>query len=195
MNLNHEALQEARGLLQSGLSHYESRNMSSATRSYERVLSIAREHKLPVTEVKALYGLGNVYKFQFRFREALTNYQKALSVFRASKNPRYPLDDVLDSKLEASILLSLGYSCSRLGQQLKAIEHTKEIMEIRPSFSDAYYNLGCYYAILEDTEKSLEYLKMGKNLFDMNVIRASRTDPDLAHVRNDPRFRKIMYED
>ena len=75
------------------------------------------------------------------------------------------------------------------------IEHTKEILEIRPSFADAYYNLGCYYAILEDTEKSLEYLLKGKNLFDVNVIRISRTDPDLAHVRNDPRFKIIMYED
>jgi hypothetical protein len=38
-------------------------------------------------------------------------------------------------------------------------------------------------------------LGKGKNLFDGNVIRGSRTDPDLANVRHDPRFRKIMYED
>jgi tetratricopeptide (TPR) repeat protein len=193
--MNLEALHEARAVLESGLSHYESRNMSSAARSYERVLSIARQNKLPVTEVKALYGLGNVYKFQFRYRESLANYQKALSALRAGKSSFKPLDEPLDSKLEASILLSLGYSCSRLGQQLKAIEYTKEILEVSPSFSDAYYNLGCYYAILEDTEKSLEYLGRGKKLFDVSTIRASRTDPDLVNVRNDPRFKKIMYED
>jgi tetratricopeptide (TPR) repeat protein len=193
--MNNEALQQARALLETGTTQFQSRNMSSALRSFEKALSIARAHKLPITEVKVLFGMGNVYKYQYRFRDALAVYQKALSIFRSNKNYPLDLDDLLDTRLESNILLSLGYAHSRLGQQRKAIEYTVQILEISPTLADAYYNLGCYFSILEDAENALEYLSKGKNLFNGNLIRASRTDPDLTNVRNDPRFRKIMYED
>jgi len=193
--MNLVALQDARALLESGAEHFQSRKMENARKDFEKALSIARTNKLPVTEAKSLFNIGNVYKYQLRFREAVTPYHKALTVFRSCRHSFWQLDDSLDTRLEVNILVSLGYTYSRLGVQSKAIEYTKQILDISPSYADAYYNLGCYFSILEDAEKALEYLSKGKAYFDGTVIRSSRTDPDLSFVRNDRRFRKIMYED
>jgi tetratricopeptide (TPR) repeat protein len=152
--MNPEAVQEARALLEAGTTYFQSRNMNSALRSFENGLSIARANKLPLTEAKIFYGIGNAYKYQFRFREALPVYQKALAIVRSVKKNPVQADEFLDPRFEANILLTLGYSHSRLGQQQKAIEYTKEILEINPGFADAYYNLGCYFSILEDAEKA-----------------------------------------
>ena len=78
------------------------------------------------------------------------------------------------------------------GKYKKAIANYKKTIKTYPGFAIAYYNIACCYAKLGKPKASLDWLSKGKKYFNADLIKASKSDPDLANVRKDPYFSYIM---
>ena len=72
----------------------------------------------------------------------------------------------------------------------EAMENYKMAIRIDPNVSDSYYNLACLFALKGDKEQSFRYLNMAvlNGYIDLDTL---DQDPDLANLRDDPRYQKI----
>ncbi|MDJ0652655.1 MAG: tetratricopeptide repeat protein [Xanthomonadales bacterium] len=78
-----------------------------------------------------------------------------------------------------------------LGQTERAIRWLNRAVEIDPTDSVVLYNLACNYATLGDVEKAFEYLEQS---VEHGTVSAAwmRNDEDLAPLRGDPRFDRLL---
>jgi len=81
----------------------------------------------------------------------------------------------------------------RLGKAEEAnalLERARAVRRDRPEVP--YYDTACYYGILGDREKALEWLERGRPFFDKRILDLARTDRDLWLLWDDPRFIELM---
>ena len=107
-------------------------------------------HNLSVTPNNSLayYELGNAFKQQGNFDNAMSNYSKALKI-----NPNY-----------AEAHNNLGYILAYQKHYKEAIDHYKEALRIKPKYSEAHNNLGTAF-LYQGNEKEavFHYYKALKN--------------------------------
>jgi choline-sulfatase len=118
--------------------------------------------------------LGDLAYEQGRFQEALAHYDRALQTA-----PRlFPA------------LVQAGNSARRVGDAARAARHFEQAAAIRPDSWVPWYNLACLRAIGGDKEGAFAALResVTRGLADAALV---NTDPDLASLRTDPRFRTI----
>ncbi len=111
--------------------------------------------------------LGSIYMQQGNYDEAISEYQKALSI-----NTNF---------IDAMYGLVLVYSdCN---ESTKALNMLQNIRLIQPGNPDVYYNIACIYAKQNMSDKSIEWLKQSieKGFHNWDLI---KKDPDLASIRN-----------
>jgi tetratricopeptide (TPR) repeat protein len=85
------------------------------------------------------------------------------------------------------ILEALGHLYTRVGRYEDGLRIDLELTRLRPREPENWYNLACSYALIGDSEKALAALEQGIDLgYDDGEW--MRTDPDLAALRQDPRF-------
>ncbi len=94
----------------------------------------------------------------------------------------------------ASVWNNLGYAKKENGDLKGAIHETRKAKKIaKDSFElhGALYNLACYLALSGKREIALEHLEKACK-GEVSLIEWARNDSDLASLRNDPRFEKIL---
>ncbi len=69
----------------------------------------------------------------------------------------------------------------------------RRLIELRPHDALAYYNLACSYSLLKKVDLSLRALRRSLEL-GYHDFRFLREDRDLASLRRDSRFRKLLRE-
>ena len=69
----------------------------------------------------------------------------------------------------------------------------RRIVELRPRDPLAHYNLACSYSLLKRIDLALRSLRRAIEL-GYRDFRYMREDKDLAAVRKDPRFRRLLAE-
>ncbi len=79
----------------------------------------------------------------------------------------------------------------RLGNTKKALEWVDEARRISPTDSGVYYNAGCIYALLGESDHALDLLEKAVNLGAGNK-RYYETDINFDSIREHPRFRKLL---
>jgi len=96
------------------------------------------------------------------------------------KNPRY-----------VDALSLLGDAYTRKGLYGEGLEIDRRITELRPRNPIAHYNLACSYSLLHRKKEALRSLRRAIALgYNDNAHIA--TDSDLAFLRNDPSFHRIL---
>ncbi len=75
----------------------------------------------------------------------------------------------------------------------EAIEKFLEAMKVMPENPTAYYNMACAYSLTKDADRALENIKKAYDL-GMDNVGQLLTDPDLNHLRSDPRFQPFYEE-
>jgi AraC-like DNA-binding protein/TolB-like protein len=152
-----------------------------------------------------LYNKGNWRITSLYFAVQCYNYQKKYAM---------ALDTM--QKLEEIVLLAMGsippdffvggYTYLKNGMKEKAdyhfkgsIKHAEDQIKLNSINARRYishFNLALIYAILNDKQKSFQYLEMIKKSpsITLNFINDLKTNPMFDNIRNEPEFQKISSE-
>jgi tetratricopeptide (TPR) repeat protein len=102
------------------------------------------------------------------------------------------LEDVL-ARLgeEREVLEHLGHLYTRTGRYRDGLAVDQRLVALKPRDPIAYYNLACSHSLLKQAGAALAALRkaieLGYRDFDH-----MQTDPDLEHVRGDPRWADLV---
>ena len=145
-------------------------------RQEEAIAAYQRAIELDPTYAFPHNGLGNVYAGLGRQEEAIASYQRAIE---------------LDPN-DAAFQSSFAAACRELGREQEYEEHIQRARGLMANESD--YNKDCIESVTGNVDAALEYL--AKALEQRPGLRAwARRDPDLAFIRDDPRFRELVGDD
>jgi len=157
--------------------------LEQALESYEAALTIFKEIGNPQGQANALGNIGNVYFDQGKLEQALESHEAALTIHKEIGNPQG----------QANALGNIGKVYYYQGKYENAIRQTKSVLKVDSTSATAYYNLGCFYSLIDSSDKAIDYLSRGRKYFSEKIIRDSKTDSDFDNIREDPRFQQIMY--
>ncbi len=88
-------------------------------------------------------------------------------------------------------LRALGTAYTARGSYEEGLSVDLRLVRLRPQDPLVHYNLACSYSLLEQTEQAIASLRRALDL-GYEDIEYMRRDPDLANVREDPRFRQLL---
>ena len=121
--------------------------------------------------------LGDLYFRQGAYDEAITEYQKSLSIQHESVNALYGL--------------AVAYSQTK--DYGMALESLQSILRLMPDSPDVHYNIACIYAKQSKVDESIYWLdkSIQKGFNNWNLI---RTDPDLHSIRGTEGMQRLVRE-
>jgi tetratricopeptide (TPR) repeat protein len=155
--------------------------LKEALRYYEKALNLFIETKYKVGIAIVYRNLGKTYDWLGRYKDALDNYQESYEIYEQEKNYSQ-LAILLNDK---GIVLRL---LSRYEEGLKAFDMA---IELKPDFSDAWYNRACIYSIKGHKEDALKNLTKAIEL-DSTLKKLAKNDEDLEKLWGDQEFIKLV---
>jgi Flp pilus assembly protein TadD len=164
-------------------------NPHSATAYYNLGLFLS-QGPARVSEAEAAYRMaidlepnhaGYIYRLGLLLHENLHRFEEAEAAYRQA------IELAPDEAFYYGGLISLLVLESKRAEAVALGLKMRAILEA----SRNWYGLATLEAILENTEAALGYLKQAADEADFNRQWA-RNDPDLASIRDDPRFDEIV---
>lgn len=103
------------------------------------------------------------------------------------------------AKLEEAVQIDPSYAEGFIGVGVtyyarerydEALDWYKKALEANPAVGDAYYNIGCVYALKGDAEQALRYLRIAmlNGYVQLNTL---ATDGDLKNLQGNEKFEKL----
>jgi tetratricopeptide (TPR) repeat protein len=151
-------------------------------------------------------GLGNIYRDRKQYEEAITAYQDAIRLNSAWTTPHIGLGKIYslfgrNDEARAAYQQALEinpesyrsmYCLARVERQVgNQAQATAWIERARPLLpSDAFYDRACLESIAGDADAAIEALRTA--LEQGSSVEWARQDPDLAFIRDDPRYRALV---
>ncbi len=77
------------------------------------------------------------------------------------------------------------------GQNARALQLDRRLVDLTPENAIAWYNLACSYTVLGMIDPALAALQRSLEL-GYRLIHRLRRDPDLKALRRDPRFARLL---
>ncbi len=154
---------------------YQHGDLPRALQLFEEASRVREDHEALFFAAQTLTGLGHD-------EEALATYGEALPVIERhlELNP----DDGRTMAIAA-------VCCSRLGDRARGLEWAERATEADPEDAGVCYNVACLFALEGETDRALEQLK---SAFRVGFGHRDwvEQDPDLASLRDDPRFQALL---
>lgn len=88
-------------------------------------------------------------------------------------------------------LIPLAEAYTRRGLHDKGLQVDLRLAQLRSEDPITWYNLACSYALLKQVDESLEALRRAFGL-GYNDLSHLRRDPDLANIRQSPKYRQLV---
>lgn len=188
-----------------GLRLHGEGKMEASEAAYRKSIGLDPEWSWPWN------GLGVVLFEMGREEEAREAFAKASALDPAWSRPHSDLSILLrlsgrldEAEKEAARAIELApdrldavTAYANVLQEQKRFDEAREYHEraiqADPLHPTPYYNIACLYSLQGDKEDALEYLRKAFDL-SPSYARFARTDPDLAAVRKDPRFSRLVSE-
>jgi TolB-like protein/tetratricopeptide (TPR) repeat protein len=126
--------------------------------------------------------LRQVYRSLGREEEALEAARRALK--RAEEYLELNPDDIRALNLGCASLIETG-------DTKRAMQWAERSLAIDGDNPDTLYNLACSYALMGETNRSLECLERA-NLHGMSIAEWAENDSDLVSLHDEPRFKELM---
>jgi len=89
------------------------------------------------------------------------------------------------------VLQKLAVLYAKKGENSKALDNLKRLVEIQPANPNGYYNIACVYAKEGNVNLSIEWLKksLDKGFKDWNLL---KTDKDLDNIRTSHFYKDLI---
>ena len=152
--------------------------LEEAAACYEKAAELMEADYSGAGMLESCYhGLGDVEGRMRAARMTFERVEKALV-----RNPR-----------DASAV-GYGVLClAVLGEPERAREWAERALELEPGNYILRYNIGCAYATeLDDHERALDLVEESLTHLGIDHVRHAGNDPDMASVRDHPRFAKML---
>jgi tetratricopeptide (TPR) repeat protein len=88
-----------------------------------------------------------------------------------------------------------GIILARAGRYEEALVDCEEAIKQNPNHESGYYAKACYYALRNDINQVIENLRKAIDIHPNNSQREARCNPDFDGIRDDERFRALVYPD
>ena len=85
----------------------------------------------------------------------------------------------------------LGHALTRAGRHSEALDVDRRLVQLQPDNAFAHYNLACSLSNMGNVEEALGALETALKL-GYDDLSFMEKDPDLARVRRDPRYRRLL---
>lgn len=195
-----------------GLTLSHSRRFDEAEREFEQAI------RLDPTLYEAAYYFGRAFQAQGKFDRAIEMYERTTALrpddYQAltfvamayeGLGQREPMLDACRRTIQAaehaltlnpgdSRALYLGaISLERLGESRRAQEWAQRAVQLDPSHPVMLYNIGCFHSLAGRAELAIDHLERAVEL-GFHHRDWLLTDPDLANVRDHPRFQALVAE-
>jgi len=143
---------------------------------YEQAL-LACERAIDINpkDSRAHYNRGVILHTLGRYDEALAALERVLEL----------------NESNAMAHTNKGFVLLKLSRPEDALVACSRAVELKPDLATAHYNKACAYAMLNRRDETLEALRQAIEL-DSKYREMARTDDDLAGLRDDPEFRKLV---
>jgi len=119
----------------------------------------------------------------------------ALSSFSRPDDTRFEIEffEELISKdpCNEEALMVLANTYTRCGEYEKCLGIDRRLARLRPADPTVYYNLACSHCLLRHLDEAFAALGRSIALGYRDASHITK-DPDLANLRSDPRFRRLL---
>jgi Flp pilus assembly protein TadD len=122
----------------------------------------------------AYHGLGRKAEAEVAYRQGFASAEKHLEL--------HPGD--------ARALYFGANALSQLGERERSLEWAGRALAMEPEEPQVLYNVACVYALLGEPEQAVECLERSITHAPFQEV-WMRNDPDLASLRNHPRFQAL----
>ena len=176
------------------LSYHTRNRLDEAERLYRETLEIKQRvigSENPGT-LRAANNLAQVYVDQGRYSEAEPLLVDTLATLER-KLPEHPL--TLGSKFNlAELYVKLGRHDEAMRLHLATLDSRRRVLGgEHPDIVDSLYGLACLSALRAEERQAIEYLQEAVRIGYADAERM-RGDPDLAALRGNPGFEKVLTE-
>ena len=156
--------------------YYAQGKLEKAVQWFEQASQVLPEdYQAPMLMASALHGLG-------REAEAHAAYERGLLAAERHLN-LHPGD---------SRALYFGANAlSQLNQRERSLQWLERALAVEPEEPQVLYNVACVYALLNETERAIDCLQ-GSITHGWAQREWMEHDPDLASLREHPRFRALL---
>ena len=161
-------------------------NNLGAMRAYQKrddeaITYYTRAIALDPSEYVYLENLADSYRRLGHLQEATTAYRKAMDLALAvlKQNPRLGYDRGF-----------VAYISARLGDRQRAEDEIAQALQLSPSETKVIRNAVLTYETLGQRDRAIQVLDGAP----LQLLRELDRQPDLADLRQDPRFRKLVVQ-
>lgn len=150
-------------------------HLEDAARLFREALRVREDYQAAFFAAQASEALG-------RHAEALAAYREALAV--VERHMELNPDDPRAATMRA-------VSLCRVGRREDGLRWAERALALDPRDAGVSYNVACLYALEDETEKALGCLEqvIGAGFRNKEWM---EKDPDLASLREDPRFHQLL---
>ncbi len=161
-----------------GRSAYTQGRLEEAVYWFEQAGRVLPEdYQAPMLMASALHGLGRAEEARAAYRRGLATAEKHLEI--------HPDD--------ARALYFGANALTQLGDKHKAFAWAQRALELEPDEHQVLYNVACVYALLDEVERCIDCLEKSVT-HGWGQREWMAHDPDLACVRDHPRFQRLLRE-
>ncbi len=149
---------EATQLLEQAYELTQQEQFDTALETLEKAFKLFKTQQDLQGQSQSLFGIGDVHYLQGQYPEALSAFQRSLTIQQAISNPNSE-----DQGFQAITLTALGNIYNIQGVHQKALEHFTQALPLSKAAADrgqeaiALTNIGLLTSTLGDHHKALEY--------------------------------------
>jgi len=158
-------------VLYKGLTQLKRKDYFDAITSFEKALKF-KGADLP----RIYYNIGKVWFERKGYEKSIEFFDKAIS----------------ESSNYAPAYNQKALALRRLGKINDALDVLKIILNIDEKNTQALYNSACYYSVLKNKDKTLEYLRKVISINAIKYKKLAEADPDFESYKKDSDFKGIV---
>ena len=155
-----------------GYALYELKRYEDALLTLDTAMDLEPRPETELLRGQTLSAMG-------KHREALISFEKVLKENRGDVDAWY----------------AKGYALYHLGHHEQELESWQQVLKLDPNNSLALYNVAYCYARKGEGRVALDFLRRALSEKPEELRAKAKTDSDFDRIRDDPEFRKLVYQE
>ena len=160
--------------------------------------------------IQAWIGRGNVFLYLGQYREAidaldrnikvdsvydgLNSKSLVLSLLEDFENAITLIDKAIILKPQEVLLrANRGIILARAGRYIEALIECEQAIKQNPKHESGYYAKACWYALQDEIDQAINNLQQAIDIAPRHSRSAAKHNPDFDSIRDDERFRALVY--